>query len=250
MNWNNKEEVREYMREYRRTHNSNKKYYDSHKEEILKKNKEYRLKNADKIKEYRDKNKEKIKEYRREYKNSHREEAKEYNKRYYLEHRESELKRKTEYQKEYSKTQMGRAQHQIQQYKFMDKRNGFGDDKIDFNARWIVENIYSKPCAHCGETDWHKLGCNRIDNSKPHTKDNVEPCCFHCNCVLNGLECSDRLSSWSKENLTGKKRPDISERLKGKKRPDVSLALTGRKLSEEHKKKISESMKAKAKRGR
>ena len=65
----------------------------------------------------------------------------------------------------------------------MDIRNGFGDDKIDFDARWIVENIYTKPCPHCGETDWHNLGCNRLDNSKPHTIDNVEPCCFHCNCV-------------------------------------------------------------------
>ena len=41
MDWNNKEEVREYMREYKRTHNSNKKYYEAHKEEKLKSNKEY-----------------------------------------------------------------------------------------------------------------------------------------------------------------------------------------------------------------
>lgn len=172
-----------------------------------------------------------------------KEKQSEYNKRYYREHRESELKRCTTYNKEYSKTQMGKAQRQVQQYKVMDERNGFGKDKIDFDARWIVENIYTKPCVHCGETDWHKLGCNRLDNTKPHTKDNVESCCFHCNCVLNGLESSDKLSTWAKENLTGAKRPDVSDRLKNKKRPDISLALTGRKLSEEHKKKISESMK-------
>ena len=112
----------------------------------------------------------------------------EYNKRYYQAHRESEIKRCAAYQKEYSKTQMGRAQRQFQQYKRMDIRNGFGDDKIDFDAKWIVENIYTKPCPHCGETDWHKLGCNRLDNSLPHTIDNVEPCCYHCNCVLNGKE--------------------------------------------------------------
>ena len=82
---------------------------------------------------------------------------------------------------------MGRAQRQFQQYKFMDKRNGFGD-VIDFDARWIVDNIYTKKCAYCDETDWRKLGCNRIDNSKGHTRDNVEPCCFHHNCVLNGME--------------------------------------------------------------
>ena len=58
------------------------------------------------------------------------------------------------------------------------------DEAIDFDAKWIVDNIYSKTCTHCGESDWHKLGCNRLDNTKPHTKDNVEPCCQHCNCVL------------------------------------------------------------------
>ena len=118
---------------------------------------------------------------------SNKEKTKEYNRQYYLKRKDELIKAKKEYQKEYSKTQMGRAQRQYQQYKFMDKRNGF-DEVIDFNAKWIVDNIYTKPCAHCGESDWHKLGCNRLDNSKPHTIDNVEPCCFHCNCVLNGIE--------------------------------------------------------------
>ena len=117
-----------------------------------------------------------------------KEKQSEYNKRYYQAHRKKIIENATERNKTYFKTQMGRAQRQYQQYKFMDKRNGFGGDKIDFNARWIVEEIYTKPCAHCGETDWHKLGCNRLDNSKPHTMDNVESCCFHCNCVLNGKE--------------------------------------------------------------
>ena len=76
-----------------------------------------------------------------------------------------------------------RAQRQVRSYRRDDKDNGFGD-VIDFDAQWIVDNIYSKPCSHCGETDWHKLGCNRLDNSKPHTRDNVESCCFKCNCKL------------------------------------------------------------------
>lgn len=187
MDWNNKEAVREYMREYKRTHNSDKKYYESHKEEFLKKQKEYREKNKEKrseyFKEYRLKNADKIKAY----KDGRKADTKEYNRQYYLKHREEIIAQKTEYNKSYNKTQMGRAQKQFQQYKFMDKRNGFGD-VIDFDAKWIVDNIYTKKCAHCDETDWHKLGCNRLDNSKPHTKDNVEPCCFHCNCVLNGVE--------------------------------------------------------------
>lgn len=121
--------------------------------------------------------------------------SKEYNRQYYLKRRDELIKIKTEYQKEYSKTQMGRAQRQYQQYKRMDKRNGF-DDVIDFDAKWIVDNIYTKPCVHCGETDWHKLGCNRINDNKPHTKDNVEPCCFHCNCVLNGINSAERVKKY------------------------------------------------------
>jgi hypothetical protein len=187
MDWNNKEEVREYMREYKRTHNSNKKYYEAHKEEKLKSNKEYyeahKEEIADAQKMYRLKNADKIKKY----KESRKEETKEYNRQYYLKRRDELIKAKMEYKKEYSKTQMGRAQCQYQQYKRMDKRNGFGE-VIDFDAKWIVDNIYTKPCAHCGETDWHKLGCNRLDNSKPHIINNVESCCFHCNCVLNGIE--------------------------------------------------------------
>lgn len=116
-----------------------------------------------------------------------KEKNKEYNRMYYLKNREELIAKKTEYNKSYYKTPMARAQRQVQQYKFMDKRNGF-DEVIDFDAKWIVDNIYTKKCAHCGKTGWKNIGCNRLDNSKPHTKDNIEPCCFHCNCVLNGKE--------------------------------------------------------------
>ena len=30
-----------------------------------------------------------------------------------------------------------------------------------------------------------KIGCDRVDNSKGHTKDNVVPCCITCNTVRN-----------------------------------------------------------------
>lgn len=32
------------------------------------------------------------------------------------------------------------------------------------------------------------IGCNRLDNNRPHTEDNVEPCCYECNAKLNGVE--------------------------------------------------------------
>ena len=58
----------------------------------------------------------------------------------------------------------------------------------DLTPEWIVDNILSKPCAHCGETDWTKIGCNRLDNTKPHTMDNVEPCCKKHNDELSAKE--------------------------------------------------------------
>ena len=82
---------------------------------------------------------------------------------------------------------MYRATHLLCGYRKQDKKNGFGN-VIDFDGKWIVDNILSKPCVHCGESDWTKIGCNRIDNSKPHTKDNVEPCCRHCNISLGSVD--------------------------------------------------------------
>jgi hypothetical protein len=53
--------------------------------------------------------------------------------------------------------------------------------KCTLTPEWIVENIFSKPCHYCGKEGWELIGCDRIDNSKPHTPDNVVPCCWECN---------------------------------------------------------------------
>ena len=63
-----------------------------------------------------------------------------------------------------------------------------GRGKGDLTGQWVVENIFTKPCAHCGKTGWKIIGCNRLDNSKPHTMDNVEPCCRQCNANLRGID--------------------------------------------------------------
>lgn len=103
---------------------------------------------------------------------------------YKKEFNETHKEWKYNWNKEYQKTLMGTANRRIQAYKRMDEERGFGKDALDFDSEWMIENILLKPCAHCGETDWTKIGCNRLDNTKPHTKDNVEPCCRHCNCKL------------------------------------------------------------------
>lgn len=102
-------------------------------------------------------------------------------KKWYLKNRERILKqRKAEYKGSTKyKTKEGRAYTLLQSYNKQDEKRGRNIG--DLTAQWIVENILSKPCSHCGETDWHKIGCNRLDNSKPHTIDNVEPCCWKCN---------------------------------------------------------------------
>ena len=67
----------------------------------------------------------------------------------------------------------------VNNYKWADINANRGECTL--TAKWIVYNIFPKPCHWCGETDWHKLGCDRIDNDKPHTPDNVNPCCEECN---------------------------------------------------------------------
>ena len=73
-----------------------------------------------------------------------------------------------------------RASHLFSAYKKEDKKYGRIGDELPPNyvsTQWIMDNIFTKPCVHCGKTGWDIIGCNRLDNSKPHTIDNVEPCC-------------------------------------------------------------------------
>lgn len=103
--------------------------------------------------------------------------------------------KKKEYNKQYYQTPMGRASYLVQHYKQMDKEANRGECTL--TAKWIVENIFTQKCAHCNETDWRKLGCNRLDNSKPHTPDNVEPCCWEHNLELHNIEMSKKVYQYT-----------------------------------------------------
>lgn len=79
----------------------------------------------------------------------------------------------------YRKTPKGRAVYLLKGYKREDKKHNRGECTL--TGDWIVEHIFNQPCHYCGRTDWHELGCDRIDNNLPHTPDNVIPCCWECN---------------------------------------------------------------------
>ena len=121
---------------------------------------------------YREKNREKYNEYHREYQKKWREKHQDYQKIF--------LETHPDYFKEYYDTKEGKAVYMVCTYNSVDVRANRG--KGDLTPKWVIENILSKPCHYnCGETDWHNIGCDRIDNDKPHTMDNVVPCCEKCN---------------------------------------------------------------------
>lgn len=136
------------------------------------------------------KNKERLAEIKEKYRQEHKEDNKNYSKQYY----EDNKKALSEYQKDYYQknkehikervknyfsTPIGRAKRLVTDYKRKDIKYNRGECTL--TEKWIIDNIFSKECIYCGETDYHNLGCDRIDNDKPHTEDNVVPCCFKCN---------------------------------------------------------------------
>lgn len=71
-----------------------------------------------------------------------------------------------------------KASKMCSSYKIRDKKKRF---EFDLNIEWLIENILFKPCSYCGTSEF--IGCDRIDNEKGHSKDNVIPCCVTCNTV-------------------------------------------------------------------
>ena len=113
---------------------------------------------------------------------------------YFTEEERLQAKKKAqkEASKRYNNSKKGRAKNLLNCYKSEDKKYNRGECTL--TAEWIVEHIFSQPCPHCGESDWYKIGCNRLDNSKPHTLDNVEPCCANCNKKLGAKDTIDKMS--------------------------------------------------------
>lgn len=119
---------------------------------------------------------EKRKEYKRQYNRIHRQERKKQDKQYRQEHKEE----RNNYNRQYRSTQWGRANNIKIHCIYSDKKKGFPTGKT-VDETWIIENIFKSRCIYCGESDWTKLGCDRIDNTKGHTPENCVCACEKCN---------------------------------------------------------------------
>lgn len=81
--------------------------------------------------------------------------------------------------KVYANSKVGRATKLRLNYMRNDKENS----RPGFNLprEWIIDHIFTSSCIYCGDSDWKHLGCDRIDNSLPHTTDNCVCACGICN---------------------------------------------------------------------
>lgn len=154
-------------------------YYQNHKEEILEKHREWKNNNPSYNEEYYQKNKNRFAEYGTDY---------------YKNKREKILNRRNEYQR----TKVGRANNLLSSYRYSDRKRNRGECTL--TADWIINNIFTSKCHYCGKTDWHELGCDRIDNSKPHTEDNVVCCCEECNTKRNKKEYNEFIKIIKEKN--------------------------------------------------
>ena len=131
------------------------------------------------LKQWYKANKEKIAERHKQYRQENAEKIAELNKHYYQKNKEKNAEYKKQYDKQYYSTPMGRAVRLVGSYNKADHNHNRGECTL--TAQWIIDNIFSSKCIYCGESDWTKLGCDRKDNSLPHTEDNVVCSCWDCN---------------------------------------------------------------------
>lgn len=144
----------------------------------LRYNKQYRQEHPEYQKQYRQTHKEEKAEYNKRYLQTHKEELLEYRKRYYKQYYQTHREELLEYTKQYYQNQYGRASYLLNSYRRIDKSKGF---ETNITTDWIVDNIFNSKCYYCEESDWTKLGTDRIDNTKGHTTDNCICACGKCN---------------------------------------------------------------------
>lgn len=110
------------------------------------------------------------------------------------------------------KTEKGKNEkriiHLINNYKYLDKKYKRGETTL--TAEELTELI-KNGCYWCGEKNEEKLGADRIDNTKPHTKENCVCSCRKCN-IKRGR--TKRILQYTKEGEFIKEWESASEIVK------------------------------------
>lgn len=138
--------------------------------EKLKKTREWKKKNKEKVSEtykiYSSKNSEKIKEKNKAWNEANKEHVKETN----------SVRSKLWYSKKEN-----RAKVLIKAYQKKDKKHNL---ETTLTIEELI-NLWDNGCYWCGEKDFSKLGADRIDNNKGHTLENCVCSCAECNTKRN-----------------------------------------------------------------
>lgn len=140
-------------------------YYQENKEAIAEHKKQYYQENKDKIKQYIQENKKSIAEQRKQYRQENKETI-------------------AEYWKQYYSTIKGYCNVLRNSNIRADRVSGRIGKELPDNYPTIEYYIdaVKQPCIYCKKhKPFNEMGLDRIDNSKPHTIDNVVPCCTECN---------------------------------------------------------------------
>lgn len=130
---------------------------------------------------WKSENKEKHIESVTQWKKDNMDKVREYRKKYKKEHKDLVNAQA----KERRGRKVGRAYSLLYSYKQSDNLENRGECTL--TKDWIIDNIFNSSCVYCGDSDWRHLGCDRIDNSLPHTPENCVCACGICN-----IERSDR----------------------------------------------------------
>ena len=190
-----------YEAEKERRRNAAKKWRENNPDRSKAINKKYRESHIEIVRERDRRRREILKDYYKEKDkeryNRNREKIVSQKKEHYLKNREEILAKSNSYHK----TKEGRANNLLSSYVYHDKTYNRGNCTL--TQRWILENIFTSSCIYCGETDWRKLGCDRIDNTKAHTPDNVVCACWDCNNQRGKLTFNEFIS-YKRANLNSK----------------------------------------------
>ena len=180
---------KEYQKRYRESHKEemkiySKQYYKTHKKQIMERVKQYNASHKDKrkgyCKKYSDTHREHIRNYQKKHLKSHRE----CSKKYYDSNRELCNER----------TKKCFDSNPLNRYRVYKTSAKYRN--IVFNlSREEFSNIITQPCFYCGETSIPYGGIDRMNNEKNigYAINNCVPCCKMCNKIKNKFSKDDFL---------------------------------------------------------